>query len=86
MLPKSLDPDTLRTAAVVVLVVLALLVLVVMRMIQKMVLRVIFIGLLVGLGVFVWFERDYLHRCVPKCSCSVIGRTVQVPHCPIPPS
>jgi uncharacterized membrane protein YccC len=82
MLPKSLDPDTLRTAALVSLVVLAVVAVLVLRFVQKMVLRVVFLGLLVGIGVFVWWERDSLRQCVPTCACSVAGYTVQVPGCP----
>jgi hypothetical protein len=63
----------------VVLVVAAFLVL---RFVKKMVLRVVLVGIVVGLAVFVWWERAYLKDCVPKCSCSVAGFEVQVPDCP----
>jgi cobalamin biosynthesis protein CobD/CbiB len=84
MLPETFDPDTLRTAGVVALVVLVLVAFFVMRFIQKMVLRVIMLGVLVGLGVFVWFERDNLEECVPNCACDIAGFEVQVPDCPMP--
>jgi len=82
MLPKSLDPDTLRTIGIGALVVLVFGAFIVLRFVQKMVLRVVLLGLLAGLGVFVWWERDNLRHCVPTCSCSVAGYTVQVPDCP----
>ena len=82
MLPKSLGPDDLRTIAVGVLVALAVIAFVVMRFIQKMVLRVILLGGLVGLGVFVYYQRDELKECVPECSCEFFGYTVQVEGCP----
>jgi hypothetical protein len=84
MLPKSLDPDALRTIAVVALVVLLVLAFLVMRMVQKMVLKVVFLGFLAGLGVFVWYERANLADCVPQCACSVAGFDVQVDDCPLP--
>lgn len=83
MLPKSLDPDALRTIAIVVLVALLLVAFLVMRFIQKMVLRVVLLGALVGLGVFVYYERDQLKECVPNCSCEFFGYTVQVDGCPV---
>jgi len=55
----------------------------VLRFVQKMVLRVVLLGVLAGLAVFVWWERDDLRHCVPTCSCSFAGRTVQVPGCPV---
>ena len=82
MLPKNLDPDTLRTIGIGALVVIVLVAFVVLRFVRKMVLKVVFLGLLAGIGVFVWWERDNLRTCVPTCSCSVAGLTVQVPDCP----
>jgi hypothetical protein len=79
MLPKSLDPDALRTVALVALAVLVVLALVVMRAIQKMVLKVIFLGILAGIGVFVWYERAELADCRPNTTCRVAGFDVQVP-------
>jgi len=82
MLPKSFDPDTLRNVGLVTLVVLVLGGFIVLRFVKKMVLRVVLIGVFLGLAVFVWWERDYLKDCVPKCSCSIAGFDVQVPDCP----
>jgi hypothetical protein len=84
MLPKSLGPDDLRTIAIVVLVALLVVAFLVMRFIQKMVLRVILIGALVGVGVFVYYQRDELKDCVPNCACEFFGYTVQVDGCPLP--
>ena len=82
MLPKSLDPDTLRNILVGTLVVLVFVAFIVLRFVQKMVFRVVLLGLVAGLGVFVWWERDNLRHCVPTCSCSVAGYKVQVSGCP----
>ena len=82
MLPTSFSPDTLRTIGLVVLVVLLLGTFLVLRFVQRMVLKVVLVGLFVGLGVFVWWERADLHDCVKTCACSVAGLDVQVPDCP----
>jgi hypothetical protein len=79
MLPKSLDPDALRTIAIGALVVLLLVAFLVMRFIQKMVLRVILIGALVGLGVYVYYQRDQLKDCARENSCEFFGYKVQLP-------
>jgi hypothetical protein len=86
MLPETLDPDALRTIALVVLAVLVVAAFLVLRMIRKMVLRVVLLGLLAGLGVYVWYERDTLRGCVPDCACSVAGFDVHVAGCPPPDS
>jgi hypothetical protein len=82
VLPKSLDPDALRTIAVVVLVALAVVALLVLRFVQKMVLRVVLLGVLAGLGLFGWYERVELKDCVPNCTCRVFGYDVPTPGCP----
>jgi hypothetical protein len=84
MLPKSLGPDDLRTVAIVVMVALPIIGFLVMRFIQKMVLRVILLGALLGMGVFVYYQRDELQDCVPKCACEFFGYSVQVDGCPLP--
>lgn len=86
MLPKSLDPDTLRTGALVVVGVIVVVAFLVMRMVQKMVLKVIFLGLLAGIGVFVWYERAELADCRPGATCRVAGFDVQVPGPPPAPA
>ena len=73
MLPESLDLDTLRTVAIVALVALLIVAFLVMRFIQKMVLRVVLIGALAGIGLFVWAQRQELSECVPQCDCTFFG-------------
>jgi hypothetical protein len=84
MLPESLDPSTLRTIALGALVVIAALAFLVVRFVQKMVLRVVLIGALAGLGLYVWSERASLDECRRTCACSIAGFDVQVPGCPKP--
>lgn len=73
MLPESLDLETLRTVAIVALVALLVVAFLIMRFIQKMVLRVVLIGALAGLGLFVWAQREELSECVPACDCTFFG-------------
>lgn len=84
VLPESFDPNALRNVALVVLAALAVLAFLVVRMVQKMVVRVVVVGLLAGLAVYVWYERDELGECNETCACSVAGFDVQVPGCPPP--
>ena len=85
MLPESLDPEALRNIAIGVLVALALIAFMVMRFVQKMVLRVILLGAVVGLGVYVWYQREELKDCAADNSCEFFGFEVQLPDNPLRP-
>ena len=78
----DLDPDQVKTGAIVALAVLVVVAFLVMRFIQKMVLRVILLGGLVGLGVYVYAQREELKDCVPECACTFFGFDVKVDGCP----
>jgi hypothetical protein len=82
MLPKSFDPDALRNVGLFALATLVIGGFLVLRFVTKMALRVVLLGLFIGLAVGVWLERDYLRDCVPECDCSIAGFDVQVPDCP----
>lgn len=82
MLPETLDPSTLRTVALVSIVVIVVLALLVLRLVQKMVLRVVLVGALVGLGTYAWSQRASLDDCRAECSCTFAGFEVAVPGCP----
>ena len=86
MLPKSLDPDSLQAIGAAALVGIVIVAGLVMWAVQRMVMRVIVVGLLVGLGVFVWYERDELRDCgPPSCNeCKVATFDVHVPGCAKP--
>lgn len=79
MLPEALDPSTLRTVALVALVVLAVLVFLVVRFVQKVVLRLVVVGMLVIVGIGVWVQRAELSTCRTTGSCTFFGQDVQVP-------
>ena len=85
MLPKSLDPDALRRVAAFIIIILVMVAGLVLWIVQKMVMRVIVLGLLIGIGVFVWYERDSLKDCgPPSCSCKLLNWDVHTPGCPDP--
>jgi hypothetical protein len=91
MLPKSIHPDTLRNVGAFALVVIVLLSGIVLWTVQKMVMRVVVLGLLIGIGVFIWYERDALQDCgPPNCSCKILSwdvSTASIPGCePAQPS
>ena len=83
-MPDSIDPSTLRTAALVGIGVIVLLAFLVLRMVKKMVFRVIFLGALAGVGVYLWSQRAELEDCKATCACSFAGFDVDVPGCPDP--
>lgn len=78
-LPESLDPETLRTGGLVVLVVLVLGALWVLRAVQKAMTRLLLLGLCVLLGVGVWFQREELGECRRTCECQLFFQDVEVP-------
>lgn len=78
-LPESLDPETLRTVALVVLAVLVLAALWVLRTVQKAMTRLLLLGLCVVLGIGVWFQRDELDECRRTCECQLFFQDVRVP-------
>jgi hypothetical protein len=83
VLPKSLDPETLRNVALFASIGAVVLAFLVMRLVRQMVLKVILIGVLIGGGVYVWSQRTELKDCVPKCACTFVGFDVKVdaPRC-----
>lgn len=83
-MPDSLDPSTLRTVALVAVAVVVVLALLVLRMVQKMVLKVVFLGALAGIGIYVWSQRAELEHCRRDCACSFLGFEVDrsaIPGC-----
>jgi hypothetical protein len=85
MLPKSLDPDALRQIAAFIIIILVIVAGLVLWVVQKMVMKVVVLGFLIGIGVFVWYQRDALQDCgPPNCSCKVLKWHVEpskIPGC-----
>lgn len=81
MLPETLDPETLRTGIMVLIAVLLIAAIAGWYLVTKMVSRVIFFGLLLGIGSVLWGQRGELKTCQQTCSCKVLNWQVQVPGC-----
>lgn len=81
MLPETLDPETLRTGIMVLIAVLLIAAIAGWYLVRKMVSRVIFFGIILGLGTLLWGERGDLQTCQQTCSCKVFSWDVQVPGC-----
>lgn len=71
-------PRSVLIGAGVVLLVVALLV---VRFVQKMVLRLVLLGLMVLLGLGIYVSRDDLAECSRTCSCQLFEQDVGVPFC-----
>lgn len=80
-MPDWLDSDLLRQGAVVVSAALLFLAFMVWRIVTRMAVRIVMVGVLVGLAAGVWFYRVELGDCAKTCSCSLFGSDVTVPAC-----
>ena len=78
-LPDAFDPDVMRNLAIGALALIALLAVIVGWIVQKIVLKIVFLGALVGLGAYVWAQRSDLDECRVQCACHFAGFEVQVP-------
>jgi hypothetical protein len=91
----AVEPDQLKTGAIVAIAVLAVIAFLVMRFIQKLVLKLVIIVALVGAGFFLYAQRDDLDECQrqvrtvtlenatdeERCTCEFVGYEVKVPGC-----
>ena len=79
VLPSWLHPELLEDLSVVALVSLTLGALLAFRLIRRLVLRGVVVGLLLVLAIGLWEQRTQLSDCVDQCTCTLFGQTVQVP-------
>lgn len=70
--------DNVAVIAIVTLLVLTVLVI---RMVQKLSMRLLLLGLIAGVGLFVYLNRDALEACARTCECQIADRDVSVPVC-----
>ena len=93
----AIEPDQLKTGAIVAIVVLVVLALLVARFIQKMIIKLVMIVALLGAGLFLYAQRDDLDACQEqlranptladatnpdeRCTCTFAGYEVKVPGC-----
>ena len=79
MLPDWLEPGTLRTVALVAVVVLAVVAIWLVRLVKRTIVRVLVLGVALGLGLGVWAQRVELGDCTDSCECRVFGWEVELP-------
>lgn len=70
--------DNVLQIAVGTLVVLTVLV---VRMIQKTTMRLVLLGLIALVAVFVYANRRPLETCAKTCECEISGQHITVPTC-----
>jgi uncharacterized membrane protein len=85
------DIDLFRNGALVAIGVLVLLALLVMRFVTKMIFKLVFLGVLVAAGLFIYSQRNDLDDCQrrlrnitdpeERCACEFAGFEVTVPAC-----
>jgi hypothetical protein len=78
-LPDWLDPQLLQWIILVVIAVLLYLMYVVVRFVHRVVLKLVLFGLLAGVGLSLWVQRNDLEDCARTCECSLYGQDVEVP-------
>lgn len=78
-LPDWLDPELLRWLIVAVLAVVAYLLYIVLRFVRRLVAKVLLLVVLVGLGVSLWVQRADLEDCALTCECTLYGQEVVIP-------
>ena len=78
-LPDWLDPELLRWLIVAVLAVVAYLLYIVLRFVRRLVAKVLLLVVLVGLGVSLWVQRADLEGCALTCECTLYGQEVVIP-------
>ena len=78
-LPDWLDPQLLRWLIVAVLAVVAYLLYIVLRFVRRLVAKVLLLVVLVGLGVSLWVQRADLEDCALTCECTLYGQEVVIP-------
>jgi hypothetical protein len=70
--------DNVAQIAIVTLLVLTVLV---VRLVQKLSMRLLLLGLIAGVGLFVYLNRDALEQCARTCECEIADRDISVPIC-----
>lgn len=70
--------DNSPVMAVIVCLLLALLV---VRLVVKAMTRVVLLGTLLLLVLFVYVERDNIQECTQTCECAIAGQGVELPGC-----
>ena len=78
-LPAWADPQTVRAATGVAIVLSVIGLVLAARIIRRLVVRALVVALLAALSVGLWEQRANLADCAADCSCAVFGQPVAVP-------
>jgi len=78
-LPDRLESDQVETAIIVLLVVIAIAMVFILRTVQKATTRLALLGLLLVVGIGLWWQREELQACKGQCTCRVFGQDVNMP-------
>lgn len=74
-----MDLNTIKTVSIIAIGVLILLAILAATIVRKIVTKVLFLVVLIGLAVVIWWQRDQLTTCVADCSCTFFGQEVSLP-------
>ena len=78
-LPAWADPQTVRAATGVAIVLSIIGLVLAARIIRRLVVRALVVVLLAALSIGLWEQRVNLADCAADCSCAVFGQPVKVP-------
>ena len=78
-MPDWIDPETLRVLSIAGIVVAVVLAVVVLRFVSGIASKMGLIGVLLVVGVLLWYQRAELADCVDTCACRVLGVGVTIP-------
>ena len=78
-LPAWADPQVVRSASTVAIVVSLIALVLAIRIIRRLLLRVVVVVVLAALSIGLWEQRANLADCAVDCSCAVFGQPLVVP-------
>lgn len=78
-LPAWADPQVVRSASAVAIVVALVALFLAIRIIRRLFVRVVVVVLLAALSIGLWEQRVNLADCAVDCSCAVFGQPLVVP-------
>ncbi len=79
------DSDTIRTAALVLVLVALIGAMAVSYIVKKAVVRLVLILVLFVMGASMWLLREQLNDCARTCNCRLLAQDIEVPKCVSPP-
>jgi hypothetical protein len=74
----NLNDDTVRNGLLVLMFVCGVALIIVLRTVAKQSTRFLLVGLLAGLGVLLYLQRERLDDCADQCTCRILGQDVDI--------